>query len=310
MLTVHSITKSYGIHAVLSKITFNLNAGEKAALVGPNGCGKSTLLRILAGVESPDSGSFHYSPPDLQPGYLPQGGELPANASLGRMLTEMQGDLPGLTYRLEQLAAALAADPAQARLQEEYDACLSQIDLINENAGAAPAILAAFGLDNIPPHLPLTALSGGQKTRLRLSGLLLARPRVLLLDEPTNHLDLEMLEWLETWLKRSSCAVLLVSHDRVFIDRVADNVYEIDPVTHALKVYPGNYSAYLEQKAQERQRLFQEYSDQQEEIARLSAAARRIRGIAKFKKGGKADTGDKFAKAFFANRSLETSRRA
>jgi len=171
MLTVHSITKSSGIHTVLSQITFNLNAGEKAALVGPNGCGKSTLLRILAGVESSDSGSFHYSPPDLQPGYLPQGGDLPANASLGRMLTEMQGDLPGLTHRLEQLAAALAADPAQTRLQEEYDACLSQIDLINENAGEAPAILAAFGLDNIPPHLPLTALSGGQKTRLRLAGL-------------------------------------------------------------------------------------------------------------------------------------------
>ncbi len=310
MLSVHSITKSYGITTVLSNITFNLNAGEKAALVGPNGCGKSTLLRILAGEERADSGSFHFTPSDLQPGYLPQGGELPPDSSLGRILNEMQGDLPGLVHHLEKLATSLAADPSQSHLQQEYTACLSQINFINENIGQAQAVIAAFGLDALPPDLPVSALSGGQKTRLRLAGLLLSRPRLLLLDEPTNHLDLEMLEWLETWLRRSPCAVLLVSHDRVFLDRVTDNIYEIDPTTHTMKVYPGNYSVYLDQKSQEQQRLFQEYSNQQEEIARLKASARRIRGIAQFKKGGKADTGDKFAKAFFANRSLATVGRA
>jgi len=310
MLSVHSLSKSYGINTVLSNITFNLNAGEKAALVGPNGCGKSTLLRILAGAERADSGTFHFTPPDLKPGYLPQGADLPGGVTLGETLTRLQGDLPGLTHRLEELAADLAADPDQHGMQQAYDGCLAQIELAAESSGQAPAILAGFGLDRLPADIPVDALSGGQKTRLQLAGLLLAAPRLLLLDEPTNHLDQEMLEWLEVWLKHSPCAVLMVSHDRVFLDRTADLILEIDPATHTLKVYPGNYTAYLEQKSRERDRAQQEYRDQQDEIARLTQTARRIRSNAHFRKGGKADSGDKFAKGFFANRSLETLRRA
>ncbi len=310
MLSVHSLSKSYGIHTVLTNITFNLNTGEKAALVGPNGCGKTTLLRILAGKEKADSGSFHFNPPDLKPGYLPQGAALPGGLTLGETLTRMQGDLPGLTRRLEELSSALAVSPDHASMQQEYNDCLASIELASESAGNAPAILAGFGLDHLPPEVPVGALSGGQKTRLQLAGLLLANPRVLLLDEPTNHLDQEMLEWLENWLRRSPCAVLMVSHDRAFLENTAVDIYEIDPASHTLKVYPGNYSAYLEQKASERERAQQEYSDQQDEIARLTQTAHRIRGNAHFRKGGKADTGDKFARGFFANRSLETLRRS
>lgn len=310
MLTVHSLSKSYGIHTVLTNITFSLNAGEKAALVGPNGCGKTTLLRILAGEEYADRGTFHFNPPDLKPGYLPQGADLPEGTTLGETLTRMQGDLPGLTRRLEELASTLAAETDQPKLQRDYDECLARIELAVESAGQAPAILAGFGLDTLPAEMPVGALSGGQKTRLQLAGLLLANPRLLLLDEPTNHLDQEMLEWLENWLRHSPCAVLMVSHDRIFLERTADDIYEIDPASHTLKVYPGNYSAYLEQKASERERAQQEYSDQQDEIARLTQTAHRIRSNAHFRKGGKADTGDKFARGFFANRSLETLRRA
>ncbi len=310
MLSVHSLSKSYGINTVLTNITFNLNADEKAALVGPNGCGKTTLLRILAGLESADRGTFHFNPPDLKPGYLPQGADLPEGLTLGETLTRLQGNLPGLTRRLEELSSALAVAPNHARLQQEYDDCLARIQLASESVGNAPAILAGFSLDNLPAEIPVGALSGGQKTRLQLAGLLLANPRLLLLDEPTNHLDQEMLEWLENWLRRSPCAVLMVSHDRVFLERTADAIYEIDPASHTLKVYPGNYSAYLEQKASERERAQQEYSDQQDEIARLTQTAHRIRSNAHFRKGGKADTGDKFARGFFANRSLETLRRA
>jgi ATPase subunit of ABC transporter with duplicated ATPase domains len=119
-----------------------------------------------------------------------------------------------------------------------------------------------------------------------------------------------MLEWLEDWLLNSRCGVLIVSHDRTFLEMVTDTTFEIDPRTHTLTAYAGNYSAYLAQKEEEQARQKQEYSDQQEEIRQLTDAARRIRGIAVFRKGGKADTGDKFAKAFFANRGLATIKRA
>lgn len=307
MLTVNSISKSYGINTVLNNVSLTLNPGEKAALVGPNGCGKSTLLRIITGEEQPDSGSVRFS---LIPGYLPQGANLPVGLTMGETLAQMQGDLPRLTHQLEELALALATTPDIPELQQHYDACLVRISEASDAAGRAPAILAGFGLDAIPADLPVSALSGGQKTRLLLAGVLLASPRLLLLDEPTNHLDIEMLEWLEDWLNRSSCAVLLVSHDRVFLDRVCNWIYELDPVTHTLTAYAGNYSTYLEQKSAEQERHLQSYTDQQGEIARLRSTARHIRGVATFRKGSKADSGDKFARGFFANRSLGTVRRA
>jgi len=310
MLTVNSISKSYGINTVLDNISFSLNRGEKAALVGPNGCGKSTLLRIITGEEPPDSGHVRFTPPSLHPGYLPQGYQFPLGVTLEEVLHEWQGDLPRLTCKLEEIAQALAANPYDPEVQQAYDTCLAHISESSTAVGKAPAILAGFGLDATPPHLPVTALSGGQKTRLMLAGILLSNPGLLLLDEPTNHLDIEMLEWLEDWLSRSSSTVLLVSHDRVFLDRVCQWIYELDPLTHTLTAYPGNYSAYLEQKAVEREHHLQEYSDQQVEIARLKASARHMRGVATFRKGGKADSGDKFAKGFFANRSLGTVRRA
>lgn len=310
MLTVNSISKPYGINTVLNNISLTLNPGEKAALVGPNGCGKSTLLRIITGEEQPDSGSVRFSPTSLIPGYLPQGASLPPGLTMGETLAQMQGDLPRLTRQLEELSMALASTPDDTELQQRYDTCLARISEASDAAGRAPAILTGFGLDAIPADLPVSALSGGQKTRLLLAGVLLTSPRLLLLDEPTNHLDMEMLEWLEDWLNRSSCAVLLVSHDRVFLNRVCNWIYELDPVTHTLTAYPGNYSAYLEQKSAEQERRLQAYTDQQDEIARLRSTARHIRGVATFRKGSKADTGDKFARGFFANRSLGTVRRA
>jgi ATPase subunit of ABC transporter with duplicated ATPase domains len=150
---------------------------------------------------------------------------------------------------------------------------------------------------------------------LALAGVLLSSPQLLLLDEPTNHLDIDMLEWLEDWLTRTvssarRSAALIVSHDRAFLDRTATDILEIDPQTHSLRSFPGDYSDYLEQKLAERERQWTAYSDQQEEIARLKRAASVVRGKAKFKRGGKGDSGDKFAKGFFANRTLETMRRA
>ena len=310
MLTAHHLSKTYGIAPVLRDVSFSVNASEKIGLIGPNGCGKTTLLRILAGLEPADSGTFQFNPPTLRFGYLPQGGSLPADLALGDYLQQMQGNVPALTTRLEKLASRLTSDPGSPALQQEYDQVLSDLADSSSAAARTPALLASFGLDALPASLPLSALSGGQKTRLNLVGLLLQDPRLLLLDEPTNHLDPAMLEWLEDWLVHSRCGVLIVSHDRTFLDKVTSTTFEIDPRTHSLTAYPGTYSAYLAQKEEEQARQRQEYSDQQEQIRQLTDAARRIRGLAVFRKGGKADTGDKFAKAFFANRGLATIKRA
>ena len=310
MLSVHHISKSYGVTPVLHDISFNLNPREKIGLVGPNGCGKTTLLRILAGQERADAGSFSLTPAGIVPGYLPQALEFSPIETLESYLQKMKGDPAALEEHLQSLAARLAANPALPGLQTEYDAVLDRLNRVAENEAAAPALLAAFALDALSGSLPVAALSGGQKTRLGLAGLLLSNPQLLLLDEPTNHLDFDMLEWLEDWILNSQAAVLVVSHDRVFLDRTVTTILELDGKTHTLKAYPGNYSAYLEAKESERARHWQEYGDQQDEIKRLKAAAMHYRGIATFKKGGKADTGDKFAKGFFANRGLATVKRA
>jgi len=310
MLAVHHLCKSFGINPVLSDISFTLNLGEKTALVGPNGCGKTTLLRILAGLDKPDSGSVQFNPSNLSLGYLPQGGEFIPDQTLADYIRVAQGDLPGLSNQLEKLAEQLMRHPQKSTLQEDYDQVLSRIEEISTTTARVPAVLASLGLDELPDGLPLSALSGGQKTRLGLAGILLSDPPLLLLDEPTNHLDFKMMEWLEDWLTSSRCAVLVVSHDRTFLDNVAETILELDAVTHKVKAYPGNYSQYLEVKEAEWAQHWQEYSDQQDQIRELTRAARHVRGLATFRKGGKADTGDKFARGFFANRGLATVKRA
>ena len=309
MLVVQHLYKSFGITPVLYDVSFTLNSGEKNALVGPNGCGKSTLLRIVAGLERADAGTYQFNPPDLKRAFLPQAASFPAGDTMGDFIRHSQGDLTGLSNRLEILAGKLADDPENEALQHEYDTILTKLEECNSPSETA-AILSSIGLDAIPQDVLLSDLSGGQKTRLGLAGVLLANPRLLLLDEPTNHLDLEMLEWLEDWLKRSTCAVLFVSHDRAFLDHVAETILELDPLSHRLKSYAGNYSDYLEQKETARQRQWQEYRDQQTQIKELTQAAHHVRGLATFTKGGKADSGDKFARGFFANRGLATVKRA
>jgi ATP-binding cassette, subfamily F, member 3 len=310
MLAVQNLTKSFSVDLVLNQIGFTVNAGDRLALVGPNGSGKTTLMRILMGQEKADSGVVRFDPADLRIGYLPQGFDFLYEETMGGYINRMKGDLEGLSEQLEGLAMLLGDDPDQPELLDEYDSILAKLQLASESAGRGPGVLAALGLGEIAPETPAAILSGGQKTRLALAGALLSNPQLLLLDEPTNHLDIAMLEWLEEWLAGFQGAVLLVSHDRAFLDGVATSILEIDTFTHRGKLYEGNYQAYLEQKQGERDHQQEAYIDQLEEIGRLRAAAAHLRGIAQFRKGGKADTSDKFAKGFFANRGLGTVGRA
>jgi ATP-binding cassette subfamily F protein 3 len=309
MLTVHQIHKSFGDSVILSGVSFSLNPGERAALVGPNGCGKTTLLRILTGIDRADSGSVR-QPGALRIGYLPQGLILPEDEPVSAYLERAQGDLPRLTAEVERLAAALAANPADPSVRTAYDQSLDRIAAVSNANGSAAGVLAILGLERVTPDAPIATLSGGQKTRLALAGVLLAHPQLLLLDEPTNHLDLPMLEWLEGWLTSFRGGALVVSHDRTFLERAVTRILELDPRTHAVREYAGSYSAYREQKDGERARREQAYSDQQQEIASLRSAAGHLRGIARFRKGGKADTKDGFAKGFFANRGAGAMKRA
>ncbi len=305
MLSVSSLTKSYADQVIVRDLAFQISPGERVGLISPNGSGKTTLLRLLTRVEQPDRGSV-FVDPNARLGYLPQGLEFAPEATLADVLHDERAEA---ALEVERLAETLALDPSQL---PAYQHALDRLEALGGYPDAAlhAEVLANLGLDAVPLETRVATLSGGQKTRLGLARVLLTEPTVLLLDEPTNHLDLPMLNWLEDWLNRFRGAALIVSHDRVFLDRTINRVLYLDPQTHGLRDYAGNYSDFLQQSLLEREKQWQAYSDQQAEIVRLQNAARHLRGIAKFKKGGKADGGDKFAKGFFANRSLETVRRA
>ncbi len=309
MLTAHHLTKSYGIHSVLNDISFNLGPRERTGLIGPNGCGKTTLIRILAGLELADHGTLTHTRSNLRIGYLAQGFEFTADQTIGSSLglstaNTSEPSRQAIGDQVANLAAALSQYPDDPHLQSQYDACLSRLMAFRQ---APAAVLGHLGIGKLPLETPIQHLSGGQKTRLMLAQVLLSEPNLLLLDEPTNHLDIAMLEWLENWLVGFNGAALIVSHDRAFLDNTVDTIFELDPAAGRLHSYPGNYSAYLEQKLVEQAQLMQNYSDQQAQLEQLSAAAQHLRGLTKMKKGGKADGGDKFAKGFFGNRATKNT---
>ncbi len=302
MLSIHNLHKNYGIQPILQNINFNINSDERIGLIGPNGCGKTTLMRILAGIEKADSGNVSSTRTNLRVGYLAQGMEFSPEETLRSALTIDSVSAENLEAEIASLALALSTAPNDAELQEQYDETLARLSAYHLPPSS---ILIPLGLNGIPPETPISHLSGGQKTRLMLARVLLEEPHLLLLDEPTNHLDIEMLEWLENWLTSFHGAVLIVSHDRAFLDNTVTSILELDPSTHGIRSYPGNYEDYLEQKITEREKMAQSYQDQLDEIAQLRAAASHIRGLTKMKKGGKADGGDKFAKGFFGNRATK-----
>jgi ATP-binding cassette subfamily F protein 3 len=272
MLSAHAITKTYGLHTVLQDVTLSISAGERLGLIGPNGCGKTTLLRILNREEKPDSGTVSHEHPNMRIGYLSQGFALDPDLTLAEACAPVP--VRELEPVLVKLAVALAAHPTEKTIQDEYDQTLRLL----ETAGVSPtSILSALGLADLPTDTNIATLSGGQKTRLMLARLLLSDPHLLLLDEPTNHLDIAMLEWLESWLMHFPGAALIVSHDRAFLDNTVSSIIELDPLTHQLRQFPGNYTAYINQKEAEQQRQMQTWHDQQAEIQRIKADIRRTR---------------------------------
>jgi ATP-binding cassette subfamily F protein 3 len=304
MLTAHHIHKTYGIQPILQDISFSISNSEHVGLIGPNGCGKTTLMRILAGIEQPDSGTVASTRPNLRVGYLAQGMDFDPEQTLQSIISLTPVSQAELETEIASLAHALSTNPNDSAIQTRYDATLHQLSTTDHQPQTilGPLGLADFPLDTLVKHL-----SGGQKTRLMLACVLLKEPHLLLLDEPTNHLDIEMLEWLEDWLDHFQGAVLIVSHDRAFLDNTVTSILELDPSTHGMKSYAGNYGDYLEQKLTEREKQAQAYQDQQDEIAQLRSAAAHIRSLTKMRKGGKADPAntDGFSVGHFGNRATK-----
>jgi ATP-binding cassette, subfamily F, member 3 len=280
LLTAHQLSKAFGLQPILENITFSVNVGERVGLIGPNGSGKTTLLRLLTGEERPDSGHVSLTPAGLRVGYLAQGLVADPALTVGQLLHTAVGDPATLETELSRLALALVETPDRPDLQNAYDQTLNQ--LAHSDIERAQTILAAFALDSVDHDQPVGQLSGGQKTRLALALVLLSDPELLLLDEPTNHLDIGMLEWLEAWLADFRGAALIVSHDRTFLDRTVNRILDLEPHSHTLREYAGNYSDYLEQHLAEREKQWAAYRDQTAETRRLKQDAARAKAQAAY----------------------------
>ncbi|MDX9832563.1 MAG: ABC-F family ATP-binding cassette domain-containing protein [Anaerolineae bacterium] len=267
VVIVEQLAKSYGPQDLFWDVSCSVARGDRIALVGANGTGKTTLLRILAGLEEPTSGRVHRAK-GLRIGYLPQGASLEGDGSLWQEIMAVFEPLRAMEARLHDLEVQMA-NPAAA--QEALEAYAPLRERFEAQGGytyqdRARHVLMGLGFPTEEHDLPVTHLSGGQKTRASLARLLLESPDLLLLDEPTNHLDLQAIEWLEGYLNTWEGTVILVAHDRYFMDRVVRKVWEL--AFGQIEVYGGNYSHYTLQRLERRERLAREYQAQQEMIAR------------------------------------------
>ncbi len=272
MLIVNRVSKFYGAKTILDGVSFVVNPGDRVALLGPNGCGKSTLLDIIAGDEHPDGGEIALDS-SARLGYLRQGIEPLAGRTVA---AQVRAGIPGweeARREVDALAARMAGAEGAAldRLMADYDAALARFETLGGYAvdHRIDSILARLGLAAVDPTAPVERLSGGEGSRARLAGVLIAEPTLLLLDEPTNHLDIDALEWLEEYLAAYPGAVLVVSHDRVFLDRTVNRVLDLDDKTHRIAEYEGNYTAFAEQKARAADRQMAAWRDQRAEIRRV-----------------------------------------
>ena len=285
MLQVRNVTKWFGDVKVLDQISFVLNRGDRVGLIGPNGCGKTTLLRILAGQLVPDQGAVQLTPLTLRTVYLAQAPEFPPDATVGDVLRAVEGGHAAVEARLELLAEAIATaqgDDLAAALSG-YDRTLAELQALR-GAGryvSAEEVLTGLGMAEVDQTRPVTTLSGGQKTRLALARLLVTQPDLLLLDEPTNHLDIGALAWLEDYLAGCLGAVLVISHDRAFLDHVVTRILALNGATHTLTEYPGGYTDYARAIDRNLEKQWAAYREQQDRIQKLGSSIRRLSAQAK-----------------------------
>ena len=272
LLQTSKLTKLYSGTPILENVQFEVKKGERIAVVGRNGAGKSTLLKIIADEIDFDNGEIH-KPQSVALGYFAQSSHVNSDDTIYNEMLKVFAQTIKLKGQLEELSIKMAEeDPSSEqylKIIEHYQNLNHRFELMSGYTYESEInnILNRFKFNEIGFDQKISNLSGGQKTRLALAKLLLQKPDVLILDEPTNHLDIDTIEWLEGYLKKYSGAVVIVSHDRYFIDQIATTVYEIE--YRKCTKYKGNYSDYMDQKAVAYASLMKQYEKQQKEISKM-----------------------------------------
>ncbi len=283
LIMADSVAKGYGGTPLFEDVTFQVEAGDKIALVGPNGAGKSTLLRLLAGREKPDHGTFRTG--SVRSHWFDQHPDIPAGATVRALLTANKAVPPGLQQEKDELESriadpALYEEPGYEAVLERYAAVEREISLATAAGPAESAIMAELGVLDLDQ--PAASLSGGEKTRVFLARTLQAvKPGdLVVLDEPTNHLDVDSIEWLEDWISKFDGTVLLVAHDRAFLDNVATRVFEI--AHQKVTCYVGNYEEYIVARDENIEREKREHAKAEERVAGAKATVMQFRKQMRF----------------------------
>ena len=309
ILACHNINKSFGDHLIVRDGSFHIEEREKAALVGMNGAGKSTIFKMIMKELPCDSGDIILTKGKTI-GYLSQHQDMENGRTIYEEVRTARMDILELESQIrsiEQELKDLSGDELQARLNT-YHRLMADFESNNGYAYESELIgvLKGLGFSESDFHRPTNTLSGGQKTRVSLGKLLLTKPDILLLDEPTNHLDLHSIQWLETYLLNYAGAVLLISHDRFFLNRVVSKVIEIEH--GSIRMYQGNYVEYSKKKQQIRDTALKEYLNQQREIRHQEAVIEKLRSFNREKSIKRAESREKMlAKLTPIEKPIETT---
>ncbi|MDD5945393.1 MAG: ABC-F type ribosomal protection protein [Clostridia bacterium] len=294
ILSCKDISKSYGTDVILKKITFNLEDKEKAAIVGVNGAGKTTLFRIITDQLSHDDGQL-YIPKDVSIGYLEQNIDIRSEKTVYEEMLSVFEPIFKLEESLRDMEKKMSS-----LSDSEYDSFMAQYARLQQQfeesdgysyQSRIKGVLKGLGFSEDEYSQKVCTLSGGQKTRVFLGRLLLSRPDILLLDEPTNHLDIESIQWLEDFLRGYTGAVLIISHDRYFLDRTVTKIIDIE--NGKSTVYNGNYSFFIRQKDAARAAQLKQYADQQKEIRHQEEVIKTLRQFNREKSIKRAESREK-----------------
>ena len=275
VVSAKDLTKAYGTDVILDKVSFHINKGERVGIVGVNGAGKTTLLKMLTGQLPCESGDFFISG-NTQIGYLEQDGGFDSEKTVIEEVNSIFAHFPQMEKEMEELLAGIE-ETHDERLLERYDELHEKF----KNLGGytykseITGILSSMAFSEDSYNKKIASLSGGEKTRLALACLLLRKPDILFLDEPTNHLDIGTLKWLEQYLKSYKGTIVLVSHDRYFLDQTVTRIFEVD--NHKLNIYEGNYTFYAAERRKRREAEMRAYEKQKKEIDRQEEMIRRFK---------------------------------